>query len=85
MEETLPPLERRILEFFREHPHAVETARGIATWIAADAESTQEALDALVVRKWISLHQSPRVSGYALTQEERFLDQIRKTLEGGSP
>lgn len=80
MGENLSPLERRILKFFQEHPHAVETVRGIATWVAAQTESTQEALDALTARRWLALHQSSRVSGYALTHEERFLDQIQEIL-----
>lgn len=81
---SLKPLERKVLEFFQEHPHAVETVRGLATWVTADSSATQEVLDELVERKWLVLHRALAVTGYALTDDDRFLREIHQALGGSS-
>ena len=81
MGNVVSPIQKRILSFFHEHPHALETARGIATWLGQDVQSIQEALNGLVSRKWLAVDTTAAVTGYGLTREERFLTQIRQILE----
>ncbi len=77
---SLTPLERQILQFFQEHPHAVETVRGIATWLGHEVAAVEEALKCLVSRKWLAMDETSAVRGYALTGDERLLSQIRQVL-----
>ena len=78
----LTPIERKILKFFQEHPQAVETVRGIATWLGHEAEAVEEALKGLVGRKWLIADQTSVVRGYTLTGDDRVLTQIQEALEG---
>lgn len=75
------PVQRRIINFFQEHPHAVETVRGIATWLGYETEIIQEALESLVGRKWLTADQTSAVRGYVLTRDERLLTQIQEVME----
>ncbi len=81
---SLTPLQLRILRFFQEQPHAIETGRGIATWLGDEQRSIEKALEGLVGRKWLAMHETAAVTGYALTRDERFLTQIREVLEDPS-
>ncbi len=78
---SMSPTERRILEFFRKQPHAIETAKGIATWLCAEPEDVGKALEELAKRKWLSVHETTAVVGYSLTDNERFLAEIQQALE----
>ena len=80
---TLTDLERRILRFFHEHPHAVETARGVAAWIGDETQAIQEAVQALSKRRWLTADETSAVTGYALTRDDRCLAQIRSALGDG--
>lgn len=73
---TLSSLQQRILRFFREHPDAVETVRGIASWIGEEGEAIVAALPALLGRRWLTAHETSVVTGYALTRDEQMLAQI---------
>lgn len=72
--------ERKILQFFHEHPQAVETVRGIATWLGAEIPLVQEALKGLVERKWLLADQTSVVVGFTLTCDDRLLLQLREAL-----
>ena len=78
---SLSEVQRRVIQFFHEHPHAVETVRGIATWIACEPKLIEEALEGLVGRKWLSADETSAVRGYSLTRDERFLTQIQDLME----
>ena len=78
---TLTPVQRQILKFFKDHPQAVETVRGISTWLGREAEVVEQALEGLVSRRWLALHETSVVRGYALTADARLLAQIREVLE----
>ncbi|MBI3317725.1 MAG: hypothetical protein HYZ90_01065 [Candidatus Omnitrophica bacterium] len=78
------PIQRKILQFFRAHPHAVETVRGMASFLAAEPKAIEEAVGELVHQRWLSCHESSAVSGYALTADDRVLGRIHSLLEGKS-
>ncbi len=78
---VLSSVQRQILQFFLEHSNAVETVRGMSTWLGADPEMIESALSGLVDRKWLLSHATDAVTGYTLTSEERFVSQIKQTLE----
>ena len=77
----LSATQRRILGFFHEHPHVIETVRGIAVWLRLDPEAVHEGLKELVERKWLLTHETSAVTGYALTDQTGFLNEIRQSLE----
>lgn len=78
---TLTAMQRRVLHFFQQHPHAVETLRGIARWMDAEKETVAEAIHGLLKKKWLLADETARFTGYALTRNERSLAQIRSALE----
>ena len=80
---VLTGLQHRVLRFFLDHPHAVETVRGVAGWIGDEAGTIQGAIQALLKRKWLTSDETSLVTGYALTRDERCLAQIRQVLEAG--
>ena len=75
-------IQRRILRFFQEHPQAVETVRGIATWVGAESELISEELKDLLEKRWLTADETSAVTGYALTQDVHLLAQIRQVVEG---
>ena len=74
-------IQRRILRFFQEHPHAVETVRGIASWVGVEVELIAEALKDLQEKRWLTADETSAVTGYALTRDERLLTQIRQAVK----
>ena len=81
VKESLTAIQRRILRFFQEQPQAVETARGISTWIGVEMEAIAEAVQDLLKRRWLTADETSVVTGYALTRDERLLTQIRNAME----
>lgn len=81
---ALTQLQRKILRFFHDQPHAVESARGISTWIGAEPEHVEEAVQDLLERKWLDSDQTPVACGYSLTRDGKLLTQIRRALVGGA-
>ncbi|MBI3615939.1 MAG: hypothetical protein HY211_05415 [Candidatus Omnitrophica bacterium] len=79
---SLTPVQRQILKFFQQHPQAVETVRGIASWLGHEAKVVEEALKELVGRRWLATDETSAVRGYALTGDRRMLTQIQEALEG---
>ena len=79
--ENLTVVQRKMLRFFQEHPHAVETARGIAAWVGAEPETIAGEIQDLLRRKWLTADETSAVTGYALTRDERFLSRIREATE----
>ena len=79
--ENLTAIQRKILHFFQEQPQAVETARGVATWIGVEMEMITEAVQDLLKRRWLTADETSAVTGYALTRDERLLEQIQEALK----
>ena len=74
-------IQRQILQFFLEHSNAVETIRGMSTWLGAEPQAIESALNDLVDRKWLLSHATDVLTGYTLTSDERSLGQIKQGLE----
>ncbi len=79
----LTPIKRRIVEFFRTHPHAVETIRGMSTWLSLPPSALEKAVHDLVGRKWLVAHTAGPMTGYALTRDAKILSQMEEALGGG--
>lgn len=76
----LTALQRKILLFFKEHPQAVETARGISAWVGEEAQAILESLAGLLERQWLTADQTSAVTAYALTTDTQALAQIAQAL-----
>lgn len=74
-------LQRKILKFFLEHSHVVETAKGIATWLIEDEAAVEQDLKQLAEQKWLLTHTSEILTGYTLVQDAGRLDKMRRMLE----
>jgi hypothetical protein len=78
-------VQRGILNYLAQHPHAKDTLQGIIEWWLVDSRPTpgvadvREALDELVQRGWILVtKRSPSNTLYGL--DEAHLDSIREFL-----
>ena len=81
---ALTPLQRKILNFFHEQPHAVESARGISSWTGVEPERVEEAVGDLLTWRWLDLDETSLAKGYSLTRDERLLLQVQRALGQGS-
>lgn len=72
---------RKILLFFNENPHCIDTAKGISLWINSDACEVQRALNLLVKEKILVNHKTVSTSAYAYTNNRDMLKKIEKYLK----
>lgn len=75
-----PAVASKIARFFHEHPAAVETARGMATWLACPAAEVEPALETLAKAQVLTAHRSGPVTAYALTSDPALVQQLGRVL-----
>lgn len=74
------PIKRKIILFFRENPHSVDSVRGISTWLNIKPEIVKRALEELVKEGILIAHRGRTTTGYAYTQDIDILSRIEKSL-----
>jgi len=70
----------KILKFFDENPHCIDTAAGIATWTGLSVEKIKKALIKLARQKVIIEHKTSSAQGYAYTHDDKIIARIKKRL-----
>lgn len=77
----LDGVQKKVIRFFRDHPNAVETLRGLGTWVGVEEEKVREAVKRLLGRKWLEADETSAVTGYALTRDARLLAEMKEAIE----
>jgi len=74
------PLHLKIIKFFHENQSAVDTPRGVATWIGEDRAKVKSALEDLVKHKILVADRTASTTGYGYTRDIALISRIKKTL-----
>lgn len=72
---------KKILLFFNENPHSIDTAKGISVWVACDIEGVQEALNSLVKEGIIINHKAGSTDAYSYTNQRKIVKKIEKYIK----
>lgn len=71
----------KIIEFFHNNPHCVDTIEGIATWTNQPPEKTKKSLEKLVKHNILVEHKASSTNGYAYTHDEKISGKIQELLK----
>ncbi|MCM8778772.1 MAG: hypothetical protein NC898_05880 [Candidatus Omnitrophica bacterium] len=74
------PIKKKIILFFRENPQAVDSVRGISTWLNLKSGIARKYLEELVKDNILIAHRGATTTGYAYTQDEDILKRIEEYL-----
>ncbi|MCM8766014.1 MAG: hypothetical protein NC920_04125 [Candidatus Omnitrophica bacterium] len=74
------PIKKKIILFFRENPQAVDSVRGISTWLNLKSTTARKFLEELVKDGILIAHRGATTTGYAYTQDEETLKLIEEYL-----
>lgn len=73
---------QKIVLFFNENPHCIDTAKGISLWIGYDVGAVQKALDSLVKENILISYKTISMNAYAYTNNKNIIKNIEKYMEG---
>lgn len=72
---------KKIMLFFNENPHSIDTAKGISVWIGCDLESVQKALGKLVKEGVLINHKTTTTNAYSYTNQKDIIRTIEKYIK----
>ncbi|MBU4342728.1 MAG: hypothetical protein KJ902_03045 [Candidatus Omnitrophica bacterium] len=72
---------KKVLLFFNENPHSIDTAKGISIWAGCDVEEVEQALDKLVKNGALINHKTSSINAYSYTTEKAVVKKIERLLE----
>ena len=67
---------RKVLLFFNENPHSIDTAKGISVWIDCELEAVQKALNRLVKHGILVNHKTASTNAYSYTNQRDVIKKI---------
>lgn len=71
---------RKIVLFFNENPHCIDTAKGISVWIGCDMDAVQKALNKLVEEGLLVNHKTASTNAYSYTNQKDTVKKIEKHI-----
>ena len=71
---------KKILLFFNENPHSIDTVKGISIWVGCDIDMVQRALNKLVEEGVLVNHKTHSTDAYALTNERAIVKKIERYI-----
>ncbi len=72
---------RKVLLFFNENPHSIDTAKGISVWIDCEAKTVQKALDRLVRHGILVNHKTMSTDAYSYTNKRDIIKKIESSVK----
>lgn len=72
---------KKILLFFNENPHSIDTVKGISVWIGCDPSVVQTALKKLAREKIVVNHKSASTEAYSYTNDRVIIKRIEKYIK----
>ena len=72
---------RKVAKFFHENPAAIDTPRGIATWVGIDPDTAKKALEELAGIGALIRHKIYKTTAYGYTNNKRMIAQIAEILK----
>jgi hypothetical protein len=77
----LSDLQFKIVKFFHENQAAIDTPRGVSTWVREDRAKVLKALEELAAMKILVPHRSTSTMGYSYTRNTKIISKIEKLLK----
>ena len=74
------PIHLKIIRFFHENQAALDTPRGVATWVGEERSRVSACLEDLVNAKILVAHRATSTNGYSYTRDEKIISKIGKLL-----
>jgi predicted transcriptional regulator len=71
----------KILLFFNENPHSIDTAKGISVWIGCDINKIQRSLAKLTKMGIVVNHKSMSTNAYSYTTEKDIIKKVEKHIK----
>ncbi len=75
-------IHKKIIAFFHENQAAIDTPRGVATWIEEDRTRVKKALEDLVGLGILTADRATSTTGYSYTRDRKTISKINKLLNG---
>jgi len=72
---------KKVLLFFNENPHSIDTAKGISIWVGCDVKEVERALDKLVKEGALINHKTSSTNAYSYTTEKSVVKKIEQLLK----
>ncbi|MBU1888137.1 MAG: hypothetical protein KKB46_02970 [Candidatus Omnitrophica bacterium] len=72
---------KKVLLFFNENPHSIDTAKGISVWIGCDVDKVQRSLDLLVKKGMVINHKTISTDAYSYTTKKDIVKKIEKHIK----
>lgn len=72
---------RKILLFFNENPHCIDTAKGISVWVGCEVGAVQKALNKLVQKGVLINHKAASTNAYAYTNQRDVVRKIERYIK----
>ena len=74
-------ISKKILTFFNENPHSIDTAKGKSVWIGCDLESVQKSLNKLVKEGALINHKTTTTNAYSYTNQKDIIKAVEKYIK----
>ncbi len=71
----------KIILFFNENPHCIDTAKGISIWLGCDAENAEKVLNKLVKEDILMNHRVASTDAYSYTNKRSITKKIEKYIK----
>ena len=71
----------KILLFFNENPHCIDTAKGVSIWLGCDAEKAQKSMDELVTHGILINHKALSTDAYSYTNKRVVIKKVEKYIK----
>ncbi len=72
---------KKILLFFNENPHCIDTAKGISVWVGCDADTVKKALNKLAKQGILINHKTASTDAYSYTNQRDIVKKIERYIK----
>ena len=73
--------QKKILLFFNENPHCIDTAKGISVWVGCDTSAVKKALNKLVKEGALINHRTASTDAYSYTNQRAIVKKIERCIK----
>lgn len=74
-------IHKKIIRFFHENQSALDTPRGIATWVQEERSRVKAALEDLVKAKILTADRATSTTGYSYTRDIKLIARVGSFLK----
>jgi len=73
--------QKKILLFFNENPHCIDTAKGISVWVGCDTIAVKKALNKLAKEGMLVNHRTASTDAYSYTNQRGIIKKIERCIK----